>query len=280
VSVRSRSKTSRDQQVGEQLTGLLAAFSQHLEIRRQRLQLLELHSSLDATQDGGALVLAEVMTRARADQGEDLVQDALLVRPQLVAVRGQRDARRPVGQALQLVGDDRERQHQVDHAGGDRAARHAVELGVLGRLHDRDAAGLLDPAQAQAAVGPRAGEHDADGLPVVRRRQRAEEVIDRRPLPRARLELRQAQVRVDRVEVRARRDDVHAVGRELRGLADLLHRHPAGGLEQLREVALVSGGQVHDDDEREAGVARQVGEQCAQRAQPAGRRADPDDPHG
>jgi len=79
--------------------------------------------------------------------------------------------------ARDLVGDAGRRQHEVDAAGGDRAARHA---GVLGRivLREGDATGSLDLLHALRAVGGAARQDHADGLVPLLLRERAQEPVD------------------------------------------------------------------------------------------------------
>ena len=43
-----------------------------------------------------------------------------------------------------LLGDPLERQNEVDHAGRERVARHRVVLGLVGVLHDGQAATFFD----------------------------------------------------------------------------------------------------------------------------------------
>ena len=65
--------------------------------------------------------------------------------------------------ARERCGDVGNAQDQVDRAGLDRAARHAVVAGLVGVLRDDQAAVFLERPQAEAAVGAGARQDDADG---------------------------------------------------------------------------------------------------------------------
>ena len=73
------------------------------------------------------------------------------------------------------------------------------------------------------------------------------------------------------------RNDVDVVGYQRRGFIDLNHRHAGAGGEDVREFAVVLGGQMDDDDEGDAGIVRQRLEECLQRLNPARRSADAGD---
>jgi hypothetical protein len=165
----------------------------------------------------------------------------------------------------------------VDVASLDRAARHALVLGGLGVLHDRDAAALLDGLQAAGAVGEAARQDHTDGLGPVGGRQGPEEAIDRVG---------------DGLLVRD--DGCQAIvldAGDLTGWGDvddvLLDRHPlldlddvhlGGGRQQIGELALLSRIAVRDDDDRHARFSRQLAEQGREGSEPAGR--GPDTDHG
>jgi hypothetical protein len=93
------------------------------------------------------------------------------------------------GEAQQRLGHLVRRQHKVNDAGADGAARHALEAGGLGLLHKHDAAFGLDEAQAERAVGARAREDDRDRTLALILGERAEEGIDRGRCPRGALGL-------------------------------------------------------------------------------------------
>ena len=59
-----------------------------------------------------------------------------------------------------LLGENDAVPDAVGEAGRDRAERHAVEFGLGGILDQRDAAGFLDLAETERALGSGAADHD------------------------------------------------------------------------------------------------------------------------
>ncbi len=88
------------------------------------------------------------------------------------------DVRVPT-QSLQLIGDAFGREHEVDPASGDGAARHAVVLRRRRLLRECDAASSLDRLQAERPIRAHAGKDHADRLPAPDVGQRLEERVDR-----------------------------------------------------------------------------------------------------
>ena len=72
-------------------------------------------------------------------------------------------------QRREARGDLSGRQHEIDCAARDGALRHAAVLRGLLVLRERQAPGRLDLAQAQRAVGSRAGQDDADRVRALHR---------------------------------------------------------------------------------------------------------------
>ena len=87
------------------------------------------------------------------------------------------------------LGNLRYWEHEVDGAGRDRAARHAVILGLVRILRDDESALLLDRLQPQAAVAAGSRQDHADRAFAKFFRQRAQEEVERqaRAMPLARL---------------------------------------------------------------------------------------------
>ena len=74
------------------------------------------------------------------------------------------------------------RQHEVHETGSDHIRRHARLRSRVRRLgHTRPSSAFI--ARAQHALGPHAGQHDADGIGALVGRQRPEEVVDRPSQP-------------------------------------------------------------------------------------------------
>ena len=102
------------------------------------------------------------------------------------------------GAARAAVLEDRVRnlrrgKHQIDRAGQDRAARHAVITGLLRILRDHQAALFLDRLQPGAAVGAGSRKDDADGAGAEFLGQRMQQEIERQARAMALLRLRQTQ---------------------------------------------------------------------------------------
>ena len=102
-------------------------------------------------------------------------------------------------------------QDKVRRAGSNRAARHRGIFGLVGILHQNNAAGFLDGARAKRAV--RTGTAENDGEPVAQLlSQRTEQKIDRQS-PAARLvEMQRLDLVIDYLQSAVRRNDIDLVG--------------------------------------------------------------------
>lgn len=273
LRVAEEARHRHEEIVGERRK-LFRLLAEKRQVCGEVVDLPQLHAACDPPQDGGALVAPEVAAGASAQKGEDRLEESLrLVFGRCIAPRSDRRLAR--GEAQDGRRDLAEREHDVHQARGDRAERHPVVVGVVGRLHDREAALLSDRLHAERAVASGPAEDDAHGVSVVGAREGAKEVVDRGAVAAALLERRQAEVRVDRFEIGVRRDDVDAIRLERDGLLHGGHREANVRLEELGEVALVVGREMHDHDEGEPAVLRQPGEEALERGEPACRRTDP-----
>ncbi len=276
-----------DQHVVQQRPRFLRTLLQEIPIGRQVLLHVDLHAPLDPAQHGGALVVAEVVAGAHRQDFKDFAKRVFgrfaLVRGRPedrrigVGRLGQLDRARVVPPLDQLVGNLRDRQHEIDLGACDRAARHVVVFGIVGRLHERHPALLLDARDADRAVRTGAGQHDAHGLVLMGVGERAEEQIDRHMMPARTDCFGHPQVAVAHREVLVGRDHVDVIGLQRGRLSDLYDRHPGRTLQDLVGDALVLGRQVQDHHEGQPGLLRHVLEERFQRNQSAGRRAQPDD---
>ena len=212
-----------------------------------------------------------------ADLREDLLQDLPLAVAHRFLVFGHGDAGPGVCEAEDLLRHLGQREHEVHQPGGDGTLGHPVVLGLVGVLHDGEAALLLDLLDAERAIRPRPGKDDADRVPVVGAGEGAEEVVDGCPLNAPLLQLRKAEVGVDGVEVLPRRDDVDAVRLQRRLVRHLRDGHFHMRLEQVGEVALVLGREVHHDDKGQPALLRYVREERLESVQPPCRSPDADD---
>ena len=266
--------------------GSSTALGEEAPIGDQVRQAVDLQAALDPAQHGRPLVVLEVVAGALVQRLHDVAQRLFRDRRHRRRLDGRRhllgigDLDPPgvapeLDQPIRNLGD---RQDDVDLAGGDGAARHAVVLGILGQLRHDDAAVLLQAADAGRAVGPGAGEDDADGALAMRLGERAEEQVDD-DMPAARpLRIGQRQRAVDHRQVVGRRNHVDVVALDLHPPVDLRHRHAGRQLQDRRGVALVLRRQVQDDDERHVRRRGQALEQRLDRGQPARGGADAD--HG
>ena len=263
-----------DQQVAEKLLDLFRIMAQALQVRIHRSRPGLVQAAADAAHQRALLVVPEVVPGLAAQDGADapqvagdLLADALPVAPL------------PLPQTREVLhqpgGHLRHRQHVIDGAGEDGAARHAVEARRGGGLDQGQAAVLLDRLEAQGAVGAGAGEDDAHGLVLLVLGQRAEEAVDgRAPAADRPRRLRKVQHAVVDGQRAVRRHDVDVVGVDHRLLLDHPHRHRRQRGEELGDERLVAGREVLNEDEGEAGVGRHVAEQLPDGVQAAGGGAD------
>ena len=182
----------------------------------------------------------------------------------------------PVADELrQPEGDLPDRQDEVGEAGRNGAARHRAVFGLFRVLHQNDAAGLLHCLDADRAVRSGAGEDDGEIVAPLRR-ERAEEQIDRRPVPTRFVEFGDRQMLVGDQKLPVGRNDVDMPRLEADAAGDLGDRHPGARREDARQFALVRWIEVDDDDESGLYVVGQVFKEGLQGANAAGRGADAD----
>jgi hypothetical protein len=118
--------------------------------------LIDPHSPFNPAGNRALLVIGEVNTGAPFHQHIDSGERAA-VRRRCGAVRF-RNCHVTGNEVLQFRGNIRRRQNEVDQPGGDRAAGHAVELGVILVLHDNQAPELLDSPGTAGAVTAGTGQ--------------------------------------------------------------------------------------------------------------------------
>jgi hypothetical protein len=229
-------------------------------------------AALDAPEEGRALEAAELLPGVAAqgigDRGERFRRrgDPRLPRLRRASAQLPDDQRRHV----------RGRDHHVRVAGGERASRHAVVLGLGGRLDDGEAAPRPHGVEPGGAVTAGSGQDDGHRVGSELRREGAEERGDR--LARSpRLERVEAEPALAEDERRPGRDDVDAVRGGHRPIDDRLDRHLRERGEELRQDALVLGREVLHDDEREPGARLHGAEETLEGGEPTGRGAERDD---
>jgi hypothetical protein len=260
-------------------------------VRGQVAQLVDLQAPLDAPQHRGALVLVEVVAGACAQQHQDVTQRLVVAalrrlpcrvrtRRSPVTRRRQDDLLHVLPQLQQALRHVAYRQHEIHRAGADGVARHVVVFRVLGCLGQRDAAVLLDAADADRAVRTRAREHDGYGVRPAFDGQRAEQEVDGEDAAALVRRHREVEHAVVHRQLPIGRNDVHVVALDGGGGGDLFHRHARHPGQHLGEARLVPRGQMHHHDEGHPGARRHVPKERQQRVEPAGRSADGDDRKG
>ena len=257
-----------DQQLAEQQLDLGGVGAQQLHVRRPPGEVEEGGAPLDAAQQRGLLVGREVVAGVAAqhlqDGGEHPVAAARGVGARVAAERGD-DER---GQRVR--GRD---QHGV--TGGDGVGRHAGGAGAGGRLRGGHATALqyrLQPARA-VLTGP--GQDHADRVGGLVPRQRGEEGVDGVQVARAERPVQPQDAGGDG-QVAVGRYHVGVVRRHAQAIGDLHHRHAGDAREKRDQQAGVRRIEVLDHHECQAAARRHVGEEGAERLEPAGRGAQAD----
>ena len=270
-----------DQQFLEQQVDFLRVLAQVAHIVGDALELMDGHAPLDTAIEGVFLVEREIVPGTRPQQYADLVEPALLfhrlddLRLQsgfgfVAKMAGFENALRQVAR----LGND------VDQAGINSAARHAVELGGGRVLHQHQSAAFLDGAQAMAAVRTHAGENDPDGVCAAVIRQRPEEEVDRQAQAARRYRVKQVEAVMQDGDVPVRRNDIDAIRLHLHPVLCLHHRHGGCPLQQFGQDAGVIRGEVLNHDISHAAADWHMQKKLFKRFQPASGRADGDDRKG
>ena len=214
----------RDQHLAAQHRQLPPIVVEQPDIVGQIRSMTDLHAPLDPAHYGGWFVFPEVDAALMLQQVHRLLEGVVLV-----------DARgTPVGldlgtrNLMDVLDDARtqgvRRQDGVDQAGGDRAARHAVEFGRLRLLGEQQTAGVVNGDRAACTVRSGAGEHHSDGLFAELLGHRGEEEVDRQG-ESARVLRRQAQGVARNAHHAGRRDQMDPVGLDVHVVLDRHHRH-------------------------------------------------------
>src|SRR5215207_5186059 len=159
----------------------------------------------------------------------------------------------------------------------DRPARHAIDDGFLGILHDGHATPRLDRQQPHAPVVEGSREDDADHPRTVDPSGRAEQRVDRRPrviLTRSTGELDPAGADE---QMAVRRGDIDASGFNCLAVPGVGGWQRTGPAQSLREPADGVWRNVNDDQERGWEVPRKARDQGGEGLNAAGGGADQDD---
>ena len=250
-----------------------------LEVLLEALQFAQDHAAEDPPLDRRVLVEGEVHAARVLEQAKDLVQLRVVFEGRLdggLRVHRGAEIRMPAD-SREFPGDRVRRHDEVDAACRDGAARHAVVLRRGRVLREGDAARGLDGLEPHGAVRRRPGEDDPDRAAAGILGQGPQELVDRHVQRPRRPSRREVQPRALDAHRRVRRDHVDMVRLHRNAIGDLGHRHGRELGQEPGQHALVLGVEVLHEDEGEAGVTRERGQELAERLEPAGRRADADD---
>ena len=266
-----------DQQIPGELIALVRVPTQEIEILGGGLDARQRHPPLDAPLERTVLVEREVVNRHRA-QDSDNVRQEVLHRLQRRRFRRLRHEDLTALARDQRLGDLRGAEHEIDRAGCDSAARHAVIVGFADVLRDDEAAFRLYRFQAETAVRAGSGKDHADGARSVFASQRIQEEVERKPRAVSRLRLRNPQraLVVDR-QIDARRNDIDALAFDRHSVGRLQDRHRRVARKQIDHHAVVARVEMLHDDEGHAVDGRQRVQKLPAGVEASGRSADRDD---
>jgi hypothetical protein len=200
-----------DEEVVAKCHGLFGRRAHALGVDGEIFDLEQLHPASDPAQERRLLVAAVVASGVRAYLDEDLPQQRAGRVGGRTSVVLDQNTRTRLHETHQGIWDVGQRQHEIDESRADRALGHSGILRLVRLLGDGQPGLLLDRLDSQAAVASGSRQDHADRVAIVRRGQRAEEMVHGGAIAGALLELGQAQMRVDRLEIGAGRDDVDVV---------------------------------------------------------------------
>ena len=274
-----------DQHVLKQQPGLVRMPAQKVAVSRQVQQAVDLEPALNAAQDGGTLVMPEIISGMVAHQRHDVAQRvfrklfSLIAFLNCVAARWlaglwQTDADGMGPEFEQALRHAFHRHNEVDHAGGNGGFGHGVVFGILRVLCQRQAAQFPDPDQAGSAVAATARQHDRHGPFLVNLGQCAKKVVDgqmRAPMPGKAGEL---QMPIAHFQIVRGRYDVHMVNFDGRELVHLQNRHAGDPLQYFSQIAFMLGRQMKNDDKGHAIASGHLLKKTQQRLQAACRSTD------
>lgn len=127
-------------------------------------------------------------------------------------------------------------------------ARHVAVLRFLRVWHDGAAAALFNALESHRAIRARPRQHDRDGALTMRLGKRAEEDVDGRAAHLYARPVRDFEIPVLALKTLVRRNHVDVIGHDACASLDLRDRHACRALEHGRQLAVVVGREVQDDD--------------------------------
>ena len=195
--------------------------------------------------------MAKIHAAGGAQQREDALQ-LILINGVLVGACRQPRIRVP-RDLRQFFADFRRRHHHVDHPGGNRRARHAVEFRRRRRLREGDAAGRFHLANADGAVRCGARQHHRNTLIARHRGQRREEVVDRCVRAAVVGSRRQYQRSAGQHHLHVGRNHVHVIRLNVNAVGHFRQRHRGVRAQQVDQRAVVMRRQVLHQHHRQTG---------------------------
>ena len=204
----------RDQHLLAQGQHFIAVVFQQLQVLVQLRSVAGLHAPLQATHDGGGLVIGEIDAAELVEQLQNLGEHIVIGQGRVGCYRQHR--------AVVVVGFVQEMRHQAQrqffgrkhvthHTGGNGAAWHAIKLARLRLLRHEKTASSVDRDSAPGSIGAGARQNDADRFFPKYLGQGGKENVDRQ---RQTLRLFGLEVQMPRRHMhdRAGRDQEHMVG--------------------------------------------------------------------
>lgn len=150
------------------------------------------------------------------------------------------------------------RQNEINQAALYCGFRHPFEFGISRCLRERDAALLLDSADAYGAVGTGARHDDRNGSFLVDVGESPKKNIDGDVFAHWPVEFADAQKSIVHQQMTVGCDDVNVLFLNADFVGDFDHRHLRDPLEELVSSTFVLGGQMQNDDEGHAVRCRHV----------------------
>ena len=261
----------RNEEVPKERLCFIGVVAQEIEVIREVFAAGDLHAPRDAPQHGRALVFGKIVPGSNPHMGENTLQqflvDTLLV--------GDRRSLPVMDEFDEPLCKFVHRKHEIGNSRRNGTARHRRKFGFVRVLNQDDAAGFLDRADPDRAVGTCTGEDDGKAVAMLFG-ERTEKEIDGRALAPGLVERDRRYFAIRDLQPAIGGNDVHMIcAQGLRG-SDLAHRHARACAKDARQFAAALRIQVDDDNESQTGALRQCTEKKLQCLDAAGRRADPD----
>ena len=269
VRIPEKARHADEELLGEE-PGLVRVVGQIVDIFLEIAVVRDDDAPLDAPQDRRLLIIGIIDVGHVPQDREDLGHQVAVA--ELEPVAGVHHGR---GDVAHLPRDAVRVEDKVHEARGDGVARHPVELGALGGLHDDHAVLVLDRADPVGPVGARARQDHGHRPVLIGSRQRAEEYVDRMVDIPVVVLLEPQDVRYD-FQIIFGRDHVDMVAPYTHAVLRFHHGHRRVLPEDVRQKALVVRRQVLDDDERHPRIFGKKSQELLQRLQSARGRADAD----